>query len=256
MPIQAADSKKRPPCAFELSPAVYINPYHSIFWLQPPGAPTCAGRMQPDVSYQVLEPGWGQDVSHSDPLLVVNSLGETGGADGGESASWMPFPLELSLHLRLARCQQGCNTDTVTARLATGSVPGSGGRLETSCCCWQHKQTQTRGASAEGPPPHPSIPPVGNNGEQKPFPHLHQTKQLVYWQLLPSQSLQKITPNKTNKQTGPVQLHFLWTTSIQTQGLTRANSLGHFSTAREPKQIPWVFCNSSWNWGQQSSEFR
>lgn len=118
--------------------------------------------MQPDISYRISEPGWGHNVSHSDPLLVVNSLGETGGADGGESASWMPFPLELSLHLRLAHCQQGCNIDTVTARL----VPGSGARLEACCCCSQHKQTQTRDASAEDhllTLPSPQWGTMGNN---------------------------------------------------------------------------------------------
>lgn len=118
--------------------------------------------MQPDISYQVSEPGWGQDVSHSDSLLV-NSLGETGGADGGESGSWMPFPLELSPYLRLVCCQQSSNTDIVTeAMLATGPVPGSG----WSPVAATHNissQTQTRDASGEGPPLHPSISPAGNN---------------------------------------------------------------------------------------------
>lgn len=102
--------------------------------------------------------GWGQDVSHSAPLLVVNSLGETGGpwgAEGGElgllDAIRCCSSLQ-SLHSTSgwsAVCQAVAQTPS-QAVLASGSVPSLGARLvpRDCCCCSQHQEVRSgRGGS-------------------------------------------------------------------------------------------------------------
>lgn len=124
------------------------------------------------------------------------------------------------------------------AMLATGSVPGSAARLGPCRCCSQHKQSDSDKAAAEGPPPHPSIPP---DGEQQSFPHLYRTEQSISWRLLPSQCLQKKKkkiPNKTNKRTGPVPAVFPFNNIHPDPRTNHSQFPGHFSTAREPSTYP------------------
>lgn len=117
MPIQAADRrfKKEASLCFWAIPCSLYQPISHQILTTASWCISWAERMQPDISYQVEEARLGAGCfSHSDPQLFVHSLGETEGADGGESGCWMPFPPAPPLHLRLACCLPGCSTNTVT----------------------------------------------------------------------------------------------------------------------------------------------
>lgn len=219
-----------------------------MFSLLSPGASPVLRECSQTFPTKLRRPEWGQDVSHSDPLLVVNSLGETGSRrrwvrilDATSSgAATSPEAGVLPARLCYRHCHRQC--------LPLAQEPG-----------WSPvPAVTTQTASDKGPlswgtnssPFHPL------HGAQQPLPHLHWTKQSIYWQLLSSQSVQKITPNKTKKQTDSAPALFPLNNTYPDSRTNHSQLPGTFQYYQGAKHTSWVFCTSGWNWGQQSSEFR